>query len=917
MATCKGRGPRVRGSAPHRNAARGETLPHTDANVNTHPEEKATSKDSLFQCASAMRPLRRDNVLTQPVGLPSGRPMPLAHAMASPVGLQLNQAQEAAANFRQGPLQVFAGAGSGKTRVIVERVRRLIALDGIRPERILALTFTNRAAREMRERSASLFGAEAERVWFGTFHSVCARFLRFYGEPLGLPRNFVVYDDADQRTAVSRCLRDLGRAHAAADVRAWAGRINRAKQEGLASQDLPERTYDDRQLIEIYQHYEQALKQSQALDFGDLLLRTLQGLRSEPAFRSQLEQRFDQLLIDEFQDTNQVQYAIVQALAERHRCLCVVGDDDQSIYRWRGANRDNLRRFREDFAEAQVVLLEQNYRSTPEILAAANAVISRGRDREPKALHTENATGQSVCVWSCHDGAEEGRAFLCAVDEAVDAGFALSDIALFYRTHAQSRVFEELLRQANMPYRIFGGLRFYERAEIKDMLAYLRLVHLSQDDVAFLRVVNTPSRGIGKTSVERLLLHAVEHGHALLDIASNPAPVRDLSASAKRRLAAFAALISQLRARYQTHRSVTTLAADIFEESGIKASLTQEATVENQARLDNIRELMNSIIEWERTYGSAAGPAEGGRPAEAATRLSDAGGQAVSHGELRDAPDARADSVAAIEPLTAFLEGITLASEAVEGEETRGALTLMSVHSAKGLEFPVVFVAGMEHGLFPYERSGDEGDPEAFEEERRLAYVAMTRAEKLLHLSHATTRRIYGQLRLQRPSPFLEEVAALPVEQRLSEGYGFSPRRPLSRLRLTTPPGLGGYGDDMDTPPEVATYAYRQHAPSFKRFAQRLNGNRSRFDDAALGHGSPSSHAQGDAGRDPSEGTYVDYEESQLDELPFNVGAQVLHERFGSGRILHIVTATPPRARVDFDSGPRQVLLSYLRPAPS
>ncbi len=845
--------------------------------------------------------------------------------MASLVELQLNQAQEAAANERQGPLQVFAGAGSGKTRVIVERVRRLIALDGVRPERILALTFTNRAAREMRERSAALFGAEAERVWFGTFHSACARFLRFYGESLGLSRNFVVYDDADQRTAVSRCLRDLGRANAAADVRAWAGRINRAKQEGLAPQDLPERTYADRQLVELYQRYEQALKQSQALDFSDLLLRTLQGLRTEPSFRLQLERRFDQLLIDEFQDTNQVQYAIVQALASRHRCLCVVGDDDQSIYRWRGANRDNLRRFREDFSEAKVVLLEQNYRSTPEILAAANAVISRGRDREPKVLHTENPAGHSVCVWSCHDSAEEGRAFLCAVDEAVDAGFALSDIALFYRTHAQSRIFEEVLRQANMPYRIFGGLRFYERAEIKDIVAYLRLVHLSQDDVAFLRVVNTPARGIGKTSVERLLLHAVELGLPLLDISTNPASVPDLNANAKRRLAAFAALISQLRARYRVHRSVATLTADIFEESGIKAALTQDATVENQARLDNIRELMNSVIEWERANGGMPDGSSADRstqePSEtAAHALSSEANPEVPHSD----PSQRAAHLGAIEPLTAFLESITLASEAVEGEETHGALTLMSVHSAKGLEFPVVFVAGMEHGLFPYQRSGDEGDPEAFEEERRLAYVAMTRAEKLLHLSHATTRRIYGQLRLQHPSPFLEEVAALPVEERRSDGFGFSPRRPLTHLRLTASPSFGGYSDDADNAANTFKSDYRRATPTLMGVTPRTHQGSTTLTHAASDGASDDVSVQqrtGSATRDAEtferDGTYVDYEESQLEELPFSIGAQVLHERFGPGRILHIVTAMPPRARVDFDTGPRQVLLSYLRLAPS
>ena len=430
----------------------------------------------------------------------------------------LNPRQREAVVHDGGPLVVFAGAGSGKTRVITYRVAHLIAEHGVAPWRILAVTFTNKAAGEMRERLLRLLGDDGTAVRVGTFHATCARLLRRYGEPLGLNKDFTIYDDQDQLALVKRVLRDLGLDEKRYQPKAMAARINRAKQEVQRPENMETPDPWSEVVRRVYATYEDRLHQANALDFGDLIHRTVLGLEADEAFREEIVGRFSHVLVDEFQDTNHAQFRLVRLLAEAHRNLCVVGDDDQSIYRWRGADRRNILDFRASFPDATLVKLEQNYRSTKRILRAANAVIARNVDREPKELWTDNVEGDAIVVVRTMDERDEARLVLRGVRELSSQGHSLSDVAVFYRTHAQSRVIEEALRGANIPYRIVGGMRFYDRAEVKDLLAYLRVITNPADDMSLLRIINTPARGIGKTTITRLLDLAAERGMGLSDL---------------------------------------------------------------------------------------------------------------------------------------------------------------------------------------------------------------------------------------------------------------------------------------------------------------------------------------------------------------------------------------------------------------
>lgn len=729
--------------------------------------------------------------------------------------MQLNEGQQRAVALRQGPLQVYAGAGSGKTRVIIERIARLVEEDGVAPEGILAVTFTNRAAQEMRERAERRLGPAAQAIWFGTFHAICARLLRNFGESIGVDQRFVVYDDADQRAAVTRALRDLGIDDARASVKAHAARIQRAKQEARDPETVARETHE-RAFAAVYERYEQLLRASKALDFADLLLVTLRGLEQGGAFLQSVSSRFTQVLVDEFQDTNLVQYRLLRALCAGHRNLCVVGDDDQSIYRWRGAHRQNLADFHQDFSEAQRVVLDRNYRSTPQVLAVANAIIEKCHARDPKTLWTDTPDEQPPQLWRCADSRDETLALLKALRAARDEGFSYKDTAIFYRIHAQSRPFEETLRSENIPYRIIGGVRFYERAEVKDMLAYLRLVHNASDDVAFLRAVNTPARGIGKSTLEALFRSAATSDRTLLATAADPGP--ELSKVARRRLGAFAALVDGLQQSYEQASSVVALAGEVLERTGLRDALERSDELEALSRLENLRELLNSMAEWERQ----------------------------EQAEVRQ------------DPLGEFLERVTLASEGDDASNQEDAVTLMTVHAAKGLEFPVVFIGGLEEGLFPYERATADGDPESLDEERRLAYVAVTRAERRLHLSYALTRRVYGQTRPCIPSRFLRDIESLGLETR----------------------------DSVALEAQSASQAMwrRAEAPGW---------------------------AEPEPQRASTE-SYIDYEDGDLSESLFRRGAQVHHARFGSGRILSLMPGSPPRARIAFDCGERQVLVRYL-----
>jgi DNA helicase-2/ATP-dependent DNA helicase PcrA len=718
----------------------------------------------------------------------------------------LNSRQREAVVHEGGPLVVFAGAGSGKTRVITYRVAHLISEHGVAPWRILAVTFTNKAAGEMRERLLGLLGEEGSAVRVGTFHATCARLLRRHGQSAGLSKDFTIYDDQDQLALVKRVLRDLGLDEKRYQPKAMAGRINRAKQEVQGPDDIETPDAWSEVVRRVYTAYEERLHQANALDFGDLIYRTVRALENDEAFRDEVVGRFSHVLVDEFQDTNQAQFRLVRLLAEGHRNLCVVGDDDQSIYRWRGADRRNILDFRASFPDATLVKLEQNYRSTKRILRSANAVITRNTEREPKELWTDNEEGDAVLVVRTIDERDEARLVLRGVRELMAQGRSPSDVAVFYRTHAQSRVIEEALRGGNIAYRIVGGMRFYDRAEVKDLLAYLRVMANPADDMSLLRIINTPARGIGKTTITRLLDHAAEQGRGLTDILGEGA-IGQVGNAARKRLAGFHRLICELREVAVSGAPLGEIGAEVVNQSGYAEMLRHDDSVEADARFQNVQELVASMDEFQRENPESS--------------------------------------------LADFLENVTLQTSADE-DSGGDRVTLMTVHAAKGLEFPIVMVTGLEEQVFPFKGIDPWEDPEELEEERRLAYVAFTRAEEKLILSFAAVRRIFGQQRVGIPSRFLTELPSEDIEW--IGGRTSSAPRPAPR-------------DERGNEPDESYVDY-------------------------------------------SEGSDL----SDLEGL--RRGMQVRHPKFGVGEVKEVAPGSPPRVSVRFPGwGTRKIIASYLEPA--
>ncbi|MGB3051829.1 MAG: UvrD-helicase domain-containing protein [Polyangiales bacterium] len=719
----------------------------------------------------------------------------------------LNSRQREAVIHEGGPLVVFAGAGSGKTRVITFRVAQLIAAHDVAPWRILAVTFTNKAAGEMRERLLSLLGEQGAAVQVGTFHATCARLLRRHGESSGLSKDFTIYDDQDQQALVKRVLRDLGLDEKRYQPKALASRINRAKQEVQGPDEIETPDAWSEVVRRVYATYEERLRQANALDFGDLIYRTVRALESDHSFRDAVVGRFSHVLVDEFQDTNHAQFRLVRLLSEGHRNLCVVGDDDQSIYRWRGADRRNILDFRASFPDAKLVKLEQNYRSTQRILRAANSVIARNTDREPKELWTDNPEGDAILVVRTMDERDEARLVLRGIRELSSQGHRLSDVAVFYRTHAQSRVIEESLRSANIGYRIVGGMRFYDRAEVKDLLAYLRVMTNPADDMSVLRIINTPPRGIGKTTITRLLDSAAQYGQGLTDLLEDDATLAQFSNSARNRLRAFRGLMSSLREVAASGVPLGEIGAELVNRSGYAEMLQHDDTPEADARFQNVQELAASMDEFQRE---------------------------------------RPEST-----LAEFLENVTLqtsADEQVGGDR----VTLMTVHAAKGLEFPVVMVTGLEEQVFPFKGIDPWEDPEELEEERRLAYVAFTRAEQRLVLSFAAVRRIFGQQRVGIPSRFLTELPGEDIEW------------------------IGA----RSSSPSRASVTEERHPERSESYID-------------YGEGSDLSDLEG-----------------------LRRGVQVRHPKFGVGEVQEVMQGSPPRVSVRFAGwGTRTIIASYLEPA--
>jgi DNA helicase-2/ATP-dependent DNA helicase PcrA len=635
----------------------------------------------------------------------------------------LNPEQREAVLHIEGPLLVLAGAGSGKTRMLTHRIAHLIGSGRARPHEILAVTFTNKAAREMRERVDRLLEGTGRGIWVATFHSTCVRILRREIAHLGYEPSFVIYDQSDSLALVKRVLRALELDEKIYPPRGVRSQIDRLKNRGLLPSDLSrEDSLDAQRMAEIYQSYQRELRRANALDFGDLLLLTTRLFETQPGVLAGYQQRWRYVLVDEYQDTNPIQYRLLQLLTGTHRNLCVVGDEDQSIYRFREADIRNILGFEKDFPGARVVRLEQNYRSTQAILDAATAVVSNNLERKGKKLFTDRRGGEPVRYYQATDERGEASFVVGEILRQRERGTRLGDMAIFYRTHAQSRPLEEELLKYNVPYAVVGGTRFYDRAEVKDVLAYLRVLVNPNDTESVLRVINTPARGIGRTTVERLMLTAEQAGESLWG-AVRRAGGASLPAAATKRVAEFAALVDDLRAE-AAERSLESLVATILDRTGYLRALEQEGTVEAEARIENLKELLAAVEEFERQN---------------------------REGAPVDEFDAEERTL-----LDLFLEQVTLLSEADLAEQGSDRVPLMTVHVAKGLEFSTVFLVGMEEGLFPHFASLD--DPSAIEEERRICYVGMTRAMERLVLTNATLRRMHGQVRYNEPSRFLAEI---------------------------------------------------------------------------------------------------------------------------------------------------------------
>ena len=625
----------------------------------------------------------------------------------------LNQEQRQAVLHPGGPLMVFAGAGSGKTRVITTRIARLIE-EGTPPYRILAVTFTNKAAGEMRERIEEMAGPAARDIWMGTFHSVCARLLRIEGKAIGLANNFVVYDDADQMALVKDLLKKRGMDDKTVQPRGVLHEISRAKERLLGPTAYSEQAsgYFERMVAGIYPDYNKALSAANALDFDDILMKSVRLLEQSPQVREKYQDRFLHVLVDEYQDVNYAQYQLVHMLSEKHRNITIVGDDDQSIYAWRGADVSLMLRFQQDHPDASVIKLVQNYRSTKRILAAAYEVIRHNRSRADKQLWTENREGALVTVSEAGSEQDEAMLVTDSILRDVRSGTRkFRDFAVLYRTNAQSRVLEEAMLTMRVPHVLIGGQRFYERKEVKDMVAYLRLALNPSDDVSLRRVFNTPTRGLGQGALDKLEARALEIEKPLLETMRDPQWTSSIVGKSQTGARSLVACLEDA-AHLAEDGPVTPVLRHLMDRSGYLDALRAERSEEAQSRLENLQELLNVTTEF------------------------DAGAEHPS--------------------LSAFLETVSLVSDIDTYEDGSDAVALMTLHSSKGLEFPVVFLVGLEEGVFPHSRS--LGEDSELEEERRLCYVGMTRAREELHLTHSHRRTLFGQPSFNPRSRFLDDL---------------------------------------------------------------------------------------------------------------------------------------------------------------
>ena len=722
----------------------------------------------------------------------------------------LNEQQQEAVFCTEGPLLLLAGAGSGKTRVLTHRIAYLMD-QGVNPYHIMAITFTNKAAKEMRERVDDLVGFGAEHIWVSTFHSTCVRILRRHNDKLGYGNSFTIYDADDQKSLIKQICKQYKIDTKMMPERKIINEISSAKDEFMTPSEYETRHQYDfkkKKIAQIYKEYQKQLKANNALDFDDLIFKTVELFQFHPEVLDYYQERFRYIMVDEYQDTNTIQFQLVSMLARKYQNLCVVGDDDQSIYKFRGANVKNILNFENVFPEAVTIKLEQNYRSTKNILNAANEVIKHNKGRKTKKLWTENEEGDLIEFHQYGTEYEEARKIIHEIEDLSKEGYDYKNMAILYRTNAQSRVFEESFMIKNIPYRIVGGTNFYQRKEVKDILSYLKVVDNGLDDLAVRRIINVPRRGIGAATIEKINVYAVEHNVSFLDACFSSDSI-DTLGNAKKKINGFADLIREFRRKMQ-EGSLEELFKYITDETGYIANLKAEETEEAEGRIENINELLNKVVTYEQEAEEAS--------------------------------------------LSELLEEIALVADIDNLEDSDNRVVLMTLHSAKGLEFPYVFICGMEDGIFPSYMTVMSEDDDDMEEERRLCYVGITRAKKKLYLSAAKRRMMQGRTQFNKVSRFIDEIPEQLLQ--LDTGVNFKEKRPDKAL---------------------------------------FSSNRSnRF-------------------RKPYQAK--SFTSTKMDTLPYDVGDMVKHIKFGKGKVLEIVSGGRDyEVTVDFEkAGVKKMFASFAK----
>ena len=785
----------------------------------------------------------------------------------------LNEPQREAVYHTDGPLLILAGAGSGKTRVLTHRIAYLIEEKGVNPWNILAITFTNKAAGEMRQRVDSLVGFGSESIWVSTFHSMCVRILRRHIDRLGYDNRFTIYDTDDQKTLMKEVIRKLDLDPKRYKERALLSVISSAKNEMILPNEFELNAGGDfgqQQMAKVYREYEAQLKSNNALDFDDLLVKTVQLFDTQPDVLENYQERFHYIMVDEYQDTNTVQFKLVSLLAGKYRNLCVVGDDDQSIYKFRGANIRNILDFEKEFTDARVIKLEQNYRSTENILNAANGVIHNNKGRKDKTLWTDNGEGEKISLRQFDTGYDEAEFVAEDIKESVREGASYNDSAILYRTNAQSRLFEEKFIAMNIPYKIVGGINFYARREIKDILAYLKTIDNGQDDLAVRRIINVPKRGIGLTTINRIQESASSRGISFYEALLAPELIAGAGRSASK-LDSFAALIEYFKGQAE-QESLTDLLNEIIEKTGYVESLGTEDPVDAETRIQNIDELVSKAAAYEEDCADRD---------EAAT-------------------------------LSGFLEEVALVADIDSLDEDQDYVVLMTLHSAKGLEFPRVYLAGMEDGLFPSYMTVTGDDPEELEEERRLCYVGITRAEQKLTLTCARRRMVRGETQYNKMSRFVREI---PMEL-LETGDGKS-----GRFGGAAAGGLSDFGGDDDSlawNPEEEEVSFGGKTSGSDKYGNSTYANAKKAFRAQAYGGMYSGNTGGGAGNKP--GFAGLQKGSQLSagkggKLSYGVGDRVRHVKFGEGTVLDIKEGgRDHEVTVEFDgAGVRKMFAMFAK----